>query len=438
MSRLFDELRADLAAFVEQREALTLVLWAKSTGDIFYVLKLLESLDETSPRDIIIPFTEDCYEVNGYLSSLMAACDMDIEAANQAIASGLGEDGATPWDSLPDTCFDEQLPPIERIRALVAHIRRYYPDPAHRIVLALLPMKVSRPDAYREIANTLIPRGGFEPWMAGLRVILWDERRNPRFVHELIADNAFGTLVRPVDFSADALSRAMVQTANDPNAPEEERMTAYLQVATLDHAWGRYAEALVKYRTALGYYERTKNAPMQGVCLLFAGYTFEQMQRNDQARGCYHRTLDLAIPRTDKQLMLNAYMALGGLHQRESDWGPAAQYWEVAAWTAKDMNNLYVVVEAAKQGGVCHVALNDPKRALELWEQGKLIAQQLGYWDGAIAILSMMIEVERRAGMDEPRARHEQELAAAQAEAEQARREVAQARAATGVGGQPS
>lgn len=436
MQRIVDELREDLSAFIEQREVLTLVLWASNPTDLLYAIKLLGAMDEASPRDIFIPFAEDCFDVGGYLDSLMAACDMELEAANEAIRQGLGDADAEPWESLPGACFDQRRRPVERIQALVAHIRRYYADPAHRVVLALLPMQLSNGAAYRELANALIPRRGYEPWMAGVRIILHDSRRAPLFTRELVEGDVFGTLIRPIDFSHEAMVKSLVDTASDRETPVDERMKSFLQVAALDHAWGRHEEAIQKYGVAYRYYIGTGDVPLQGVCLLFVGYSLEQLGRRVEASEKYRQALELSIANQIKQLMLNALMALGGLHQRDADWRDAAQYWETAAFVAKDTANPYAIVDSAKNAGVCQIALNDTKRALELWDAAKTVAQQVGYWPGAVTVLSYMVDIERRGGMDGPRAQHERELAVAQAEAGHQQREIVAAQAATGLGGQ--
>jgi hypothetical protein len=136
--------------------------------------------------------------------------------------------------------------------------------------------------------------------------------------------------------------------------------------------------------------------------------------------------------------MLNGLLALGTSHQSEQDWSAAAQYWETACFVAKDMNNPFSLVDSAKNAGVCRLALNETARALELWEQGKTVAQQAGYWDGAVAVLSYLVEVEGRLGMREARDQHQRELAAAEAQAGHQHQETAAARAETGLGGAPS
>lgn len=428
MQQMVERLRGDLAAFVEQREALTLVLWAKQPLDTAYAIKLLGSLDEASERDLYILFPEDCYDPSRYLDSLMAACDMDIDVGNQAIAAGAGRDDATPWESLPAACFEERRGIQGRLRALVEHLRRYYPEASHRIVFGFLPAQLTSPAAYAQLVRGLLPTAGYEPWMAGVRFIVQDSQLAPQLVPELTRRGGDDVLIRPIDFSADALTEALVEQLHDPATPEAERMSALVQVGALDHAWKRYDEALRKYGVAYRYYLRERNDALQGVCLLFAGYTLEQMGRLEEARERYRQTLELAIASDLRQLIINASMALGGLHQQEEDWLGASQYWFAATATAKSVNSLYVLADCAEKAGICHLALDQQGKALELWDAAKQVGQQIQYWDRVVAVLEHSIEVERRAGMTQEAEGHERELRVARHERERAREEVREAR----------
>ena len=151
MQRIVEELRSDLSAFVEQRDALTLVLWAKGPSDFVYAHQLLDSMDQASSRDVYILFADDFYDIERYVDSFMAACDQDIDIGNEAIAKGLGDDDVEPWPGLPAPCFDGSLRPVARIQALIAHLRTRMPDPTNRIVLAFLPSgRLSDPEGYQE------------------------------------------------------------------------------------------------------------------------------------------------------------------------------------------------------------------------------------------------------------------------------------------------
>lgn len=431
MQRVVEELREDLAAFVEQRESLTLVLWAKSPTDTVFALKLLESLDEVSDRDVFVVFTEDCYDPSRYVDSLMAACDMEIETGNAAIEAGTGSDRAAPWEALPAACFEERRGVQGRVRALVEHMRRYYPEVAHRLVFAFLPRELSAPTAYATFVRELLPRRGYEPWMAGVRFIVIDSQRAPQLVPELSKVDSREVLVRPIDFSADAFSQALVDQVRDPSTPVEERMTALVQVAALDHAWRRYPEALQKYGAAYAHYLSVRNAPMQAVCMLFAGHTLEQMGQAEPAKEKYRQALELGLQEDQRQIMLNAFLALGTLHQREMDWKGAADYWTGAAFTAKAMNNPFALADAAENAGLCHLALNETPKTLEHWNAAHAVAKQVGYWVRDVSVLEHLVEVEGREKMRDEQAAHERELVLARHELSSQEHENEQARAAS-------
>ncbi|MEQ8724025.1 MAG: hypothetical protein RID81_22240 [Sandaracinaceae bacterium] len=428
MQQMVERLRTDLAAFIEQRESLALVLWAKQPLDSSYALKLLGSLDEVSDRDVFILFAEDCYDPSRYLDSLMAACDMDIDTGNRAIAAGAGSDDAQPWESVPPSCFEEGRGVQGRLRALVEHLRRYYPDATHRLVFGFLPAQLTSPGAYAEFVRALLPVQGYEPWMAGVRLIVQDSQLAPTLVPELVHREGNDVLVRPIDFSTDALTQGLVDQLTNPGTPESEKMSALVQVAALDHAWKRYDDALRKYGTAYTYYLTQRNDGMQGVCLLFAGYTLEQMARLEEAKEKYRQALELAIASDLRQLILNATMALGAAHQQQGDWAGASDYWMAAAATAKVISSFWVLADCAEKAGLCQLALNQTGKALEFWDAAKKVGTQVHYWDRVIAVLEHSIEVERRANMSEEAANHEKELMVARHERERALAETREAK----------
>ncbi len=434
MQRMVESLRSDLVDFVQQRESLMFVLWAKSPLDLVYPFKLLDAMEQATQRDMILLYTHDCFDPPRYVDSIMASADIEIDEGNSVIQQGFGEEGAEPWTGLPAECHDDRRRPVDRIRSLVEHIRRYYPDPSHRIVLGLLPSELSDPEGYAEVVLQLIPWNGYEPWMAGLRIVACDSQRQPRIVPTLVKQDAFGTLVRPIDFSTNAMTQALVDTMDDRSAPPADRMAAFVQVAALDHAWGRHDEAVAKYSVAHRFYLQERNEPMRGICILHAGYAYEQSNRFAEAREKYQQALELAIANDIRQLMLNAMMALAALHQRFSEWGPAAEYWEGASFVAKAMNNPYALADCTEHAGVCQIALSDLRKALALWDAGKQVAQQVGYWPRAVSLLENLVEIETRQQMGEAREGHQRELAVARHELDHQRAETAAAQqAAQGV-----
>lgn len=431
MQRRFEELREALSEFVEQREMLMLVLWHKTPSGLAFTHKFLESMEQASRRDVFCVFGHDFVDASGFLDGVMSTCDVDIETANRIVVEGDAEEGAFEWESLPSTCFDAAARPRDRIRALVEHVRRYYAEARHRIVVGLLPATIEDPEGYAEMARDLVAWDGYEPWMAGVRILVADSRPAPRLVPSLAERDAFGVQVLPLDFSSEAMQDALDQSASDPSVPAEDRVKSLVQLAALDHAYNRIEESVAKYYVAYQYYVRERNSVMQGLCLLGQGYAYERAEQVEYARERFRQALELGISNESGQIMLNALMALGGLEQRGEQWSEAATYYETAAGVAKSLNNPFSCADALLHGGVCHVALNDTAKAREWWEVGVTIGGQGQYWPRVISLLEHLIEIERREALDDERRVHEQHLEAARREDTIQQHEIEQAKQAT-------
>jgi len=439
MQRRFEELREALGEFVEQRETLMLVLRHKTPSGLAFALKYLESMEQATRRDLFLVFGHEFADTSGYLDGMMSTCEVDIETANRIITDGDADEGAVCWEAMPAACFDAATPK-DRVRALVEHVRRYYPEARHRIVLGLLPPVIDDREAYAEFASELVAWQGYEPWMAGVRILVTDSRAAPRLVPGLAEADAFGVEVLPLDFSSEAMQDALDQSASDPSVPGEERVKSLVQLAALDHAHNRIPESLAKYRVAYHYYVREKNSVMQGLCLLGQGYALERGEQVVDARERFRQALELGIADDSGQIMLNALMALGGLEQRYEQWSEAAKYYETASGVAKHLNNPFSCADALLHGGVCQVALNDTPKAREWWEAGVTIGEQGQYWPRVIDLLQHLIEIERREGLDNERRAHEQHLEAARREDTFQQYEITQAKnaveaSANGAGG---
>jgi hypothetical protein len=97
------------------------------------------------------------------------------------------------------------------------------------------------------------------PWCAGVRFILRDDVARPTL--QCVA-KAPRTRSLRIDFGPDALAAALAREAADETLPIEQRMSSALVAAGMDQAYGRTAEALVRYEAALKYYGEAGNAPM--------------------------------------------------------------------------------------------------------------------------------------------------------------------------------
>jgi hypothetical protein len=402
MQRKFEELRTALSGFVDQRDHLVLVVHLAGRYDVAYVLKYLEGLEQATRRDVYLTHAAECGNGRAYLDALMTSCQTQIDVGNRVVASGEGERGVPtePWAPLPRACFDTGSRPRDRVRALVEHVRRYRASVSHRIVIGLLPSELRDPRSYAELVRDLVPTDGFEPWMAGVRLIVRDSQRDPQLVPWLERDRVMGTLIYPIDFGTPAIARGLADDARDPGLPDDDRMNALLQLGGLDHAYGRIDDALDKYGTAYRYFVQTKSSTMQGVCILLAGYALERGARVPEAWERYRQALELGLANTSKQLILNAMVALGGMHQRGQQWEEAGKYWEGASHIAKALSNGFTQCDAMENWGLCLIALGQSERALEIWTVATEIATKWSYWRRVVSVLEHRIEIGRRGSTD--------------------------------------
>ena len=81
MKKMFEQLRDTLAAHVEQRDDLMLVLQMSGRYDVAYPLKYLEALEQATSRDIYLIHAQECVHAGDYFDGLMASCEMQVDAA---------------------------------------------------------------------------------------------------------------------------------------------------------------------------------------------------------------------------------------------------------------------------------------------------------------------------------------------------------------------
>jgi len=418
MRRKFENLRDNLHAFVEQRDAFAMVLHFKNDPDVAYPLKYLDALEKQSQSDIYIIFGGRCDEPTSYIDSFMAECEMSIDVGNAAIDEGLGDKHAEHWPGLPGACFDASLSTLERVQALLGFIRERYPSPDVRILLAFLPVEPGDSREYASAIGGLLPTDGLQPWMEGVRLLVRDSQDDPQLVPWLVEQQVPATLVYPLDFSTEALTNALVDEACDPTVPREQRMMALYQVASIDHAWNRPFDAMTKFGAAYQYFLREERDPvMQGMCLLGAAYVLQRQEQWEDAEEKFRQTLEHALDNEIEQLMLNCFIALAVLRQRVQDWAEASTFWEGACAVAKKQGNVFVLADSLEQKGICHVALNEAPMALELWAIAAELCETAQYYTRKITLLEHLIEVERREGLHDERRAHEEQLEVARRDA---------------------
>lgn len=191
MRRLLDELTDTIAAFVDQNDALTLVVAADDTTMIV-LAKTLEGLDEQNGADVFLMFPDEAGPPDAYVASLVARFEAQRTQLNELLAGR----GKPPWPELPPPCYDPRLPPAARLHAAIGYVREQMPqDGDHRLVVALLPLSIRDPAGYAQIVATFVPNGPIQPWMRGTRILVRDDRSAPFLIPALRNAEAPGVLI---------------------------------------------------------------------------------------------------------------------------------------------------------------------------------------------------------------------------------------------------
>src|SRR5688572_19137959 len=197
MKKKINELKETLHAFIDQGDDLCLVVSAADT-DMPLVFKVIESVDQEQPSDIVLSFAHSATTGPAYVDGVMLAVDTQIKGANV-----LREvEGLPPWSLLPPVCHDSTQLEKSRILQAMRHVRAFFPaNEDHRIVWCFLPATIGNKMAYSKVMVELLPARGIEPWMHSQRILIREDSSEPFLVAFLRERKMQGTLIYHVDFS---------------------------------------------------------------------------------------------------------------------------------------------------------------------------------------------------------------------------------------------
>lgn len=409
MRRKVAELRDSLAAFVEQRDDLLLVV-SCADPEMVYVLKMLEGSDDGSPGDLFLTFAEPCHDGAQYAAAIMSNLRVQIELARAPLAAR-GED---PLPPLPALCDDESAPPHARLRAAMDHVSSLVPAEGwHHIVWGFLPLQIGDHEAYARLVAELIPWQGPEPWMRGLRVIARDNRKSPFLIPGLRKKKAPGVLIYEMDMSPAALNDALVQEAADRSLPAEGRMQALMQLAGLDHAYKRYPEALAKYRRLYDFHAEQRAPAMQALALLGVGDVLRQQGDLRGARLRYQQGLTLAMQTQALPVMLHLTSAIGEVDLELGDDRDAEGFFGLAEEIAGKSMNPFAKAQVMENRGIARERLGDSAGAVVSWRGADTLCQSFGDHERRRSVLKRLIRAYKALFLDKERRACEEELAAA-------------------------
>ncbi len=374
MRTLVNQITERLRSFIAQRDDLALVVRSPAT-DAPPLLKILEGLEETSPSDFFWTFSDDFTTPEAYASAVVAA----FASKHEAVRLAMEKEGMTPWPLIPPQVLSEQALPAQRLRELAAFSRELLPVVNGGVIVwVFFPLDIASHAAWASLVADVLRHEFPFPWCHHLRFII---REDPaaRAVQTLLGTSPRIQWYEP-DLSTDAINRSMEEEIANEELPLAERLNTLLVTAGNDYAYKRFPEALEKYEILLQYHAPTGNYAMSALALNGMGEVYEKMGDAERAGECYESALVPASHGDNPPIpiFLNVVLNLANLRLAQERWAEAEAYYDVAQQLATVARNAPVKVRSLENRGVCQQQQGKVDEAIESWNLGAAIAEQLG------------------------------------------------------------
>lgn len=400
--------------FVEQDEFMTMVLNV-SDDDILYPIKGLEGLDRASQVDVFLTFGHAFADASSWVDQAVSLVATQVEGGNElkaakrkAIAEGSERASRDPtltvdlepWPAPPLELMDSRRDAWKRLAALIEYGNGLVPaDGEHRVVWGLLPITIADPRGYLELVARLITEQDLPACVARHRFFIRDQRLSPFMVPLLEEQKVMNVLVLDLDFSPERLHDDLVQEVGDPAVPDLQRVLGVLQLAAVDFAYRRDADAHEKYAAVYEYFDGKDQPGVQSLCLVGAGDIAARQDDPVTALARYRQALVLVGPTQQPALMLVPMLGAGRAAFKLGDFAEAEAYLGNAADLAGKAMNYTMRCDALYEKGVAQREAGKFSDAIESWRSGKTLAATFEYHDGQRKHLEAMIELYQHAGL---------------------------------------
>lgn len=403
MQRAVDALLGTLREFINQPDYPTLVLGATDAA-VALPNRSLYSFSQEDQDHYYLLFPNPCPTAAEYMDAIAGALGPQREALN----AGLVARGAEPLPPWPLEVEDSRVPPARRLRAAIEFCGQYLPQPDD-IVWGLLPSEVGDWPGYRALIAPLLAPTTVEPWMERHRFIVRDRDPEPLIIPELYQAKNDRVLVMELDFSNETFERELHRTALNKALPHDDRVFAFFQLACLDFAFKRYADAFEKYGHCFNYYNAKGNKPLATLCLKGAGDTTLQAGKPVDALKFYQQSIALSMQDYNMMTLQQGLQSAGQVSMDLGKLEDAEGYFKHSSQMAGKLCNPHAKIDAMERQGQCEWQLGKFNQAQETWTNGKNLARQFSYHERAYTILDRLIAMYRVSGMSRQAGECEQE-----------------------------
>jgi tetratricopeptide (TPR) repeat protein len=395
MRQKFEDLRVNLDEFIQQTDY-SLLLVSCRPEDCAYIARFLDGQDAARPESFFIVWPGPFVDASRYVTSLVQFLKQRLEEAKSARE----ERGDRPFPAPPLPLEDELRDPALRFREWLEFLVTLLDDPENQsFVVGLLPNDCQDAEGYARLVGSVLPIPSRPAWLEPLRIVAFDSKEAPQLVPLLDQRSADSVLTWEVDFSTPALTDALAREASNPSLPLEERMMSTLQLAGIDCAYQRHAEARAKFALLYDYYAEPPQPTMQAICLHGAGESLLATGENEEGKRFFERALALCM-RDDKAfgpmlIILQSLIRVCFLLQRHAEAESYAK--SGGALAAASLNpSLYAYLEELR--GDAQRAQNKSEAALQTYEHARKLAEVYELQTVWKSVLDKLVQLHSEAG----------------------------------------
>jgi tetratricopeptide (TPR) repeat protein len=402
----FEELRENLDELVQQNDYCMLVLGC-TPEEAPYPVQVLQGLDLAHPESFFVTFCQAFVSPGAYLDAICLGLLQQLKEAE----APRRERGDPPFPALPTELADTSAPAPERLQRLLRFLPSLLPDPQeHALVVAFLPLQNQDNDAYCRLMASILPVPEVPPWMAPLRIIIYDDRRERQLTHLLRSQRAQTVLTYEIDFSTPALTDALSRDAANPAVPMPQRMSSLLQLAALDFSYQRYSDAIEKYGVLHEYYKDPPLPAMQIMCLQGVGDTLHAAGKPEQGKLALQSGLALALEHKQLIPLLHSLLSIVNVCVTLGQHADAESYAQSGMGAAQASMNAPVYTSLAEKKADAQLAQGKREEALASYRYCLALCEMYEQFSVWRSVLQKLGGLYGQAGMRDESAEAAREL----------------------------
>jgi tetratricopeptide (TPR) repeat protein len=240
----------------------------------------------------------------------------------------------------------------------------------------MVPIEIADRASYLQMMYAFFPTQEVQPWMRqGIRIIIRDEPDTALIPNMTEVPR---TVIYPIDIGPQAMTKAMQEDAEDESIPPDDRAQALLALAIQDYGYGRKEDALEKYNLLLGYFQQTKNVPMQAVVLNNIGDVYHLSKEYNKAQIWYETAVPPAVEGENPVIFHTVVKNLADVVYKQQNYPMAEQCYKDAGALATHLCNPEAKAQDLEGEGLSQEHQGELDKAIHSWESAAKLCRSIG------------------------------------------------------------